>query len=384
MKFRFLGPAAGNRIAAIVGVPGDSNVYYAGASSGGVWKTTDAGLNWKPIFDDQPVAAIGALALAPSDPSIVWAGTGEAWAIRDIDVGGDGVYKSVDAGKTWTNMGLTETGRIARVVVHPKNPDVVFVCAVGRMTGPQQERGVFRTTDGGQRWERVLFVDENTGCSGLSMDPNEPEDAVRRHVAGRDAHLGDVQRRARAAACSCRATAASKWTRIEGHGLPKSPVGKIDVAVAPTDSNRVYALIQTSRPGFALAVGRRRRVVAGRELAARPDRARRLLHPPGGVARQRRRGARGRQFLLAVGRRRPDVPRDRLERRQPRHLVSTRSTPTASRSPTTASVIITTNHGRSFMRPLLPIGQMYHVAVDNQVPYCVYATCRTTGRCAGR
>ncbi len=169
-RFRFVGPKIGNRIASVAGVPGDPNTYYAGAASGGVWKSTDRGNRWTPVFDKQPVAAIGSLAVAPSDPSVVWAGTSEAWVIRDSDVLGNGIYKSTDAGKTWTNMGLQETGRIGRIVVHPSNPDIVFACALGRVTGPQQERGVFRTIDGGQHWERVLFAGENVGCSGLSMD----------------------------------------------------------------------------------------------------------------------------------------------------------------------------------------------------------------------
>ena len=123
--FRFLGPRAGNRVSAVVGVPGDTSTYYAGAASGGIWKSTDGGNDWLPIFDSQSVAAIGALAVSPSEPNIVWAGTGEAWAIRDIDVGGDGIYKSVDAGKTWENMGLPETGRIGRVIVDPKDTNKV-------------------------------------------------------------------------------------------------------------------------------------------------------------------------------------------------------------------------------------------------------------------
>src|SRR5436309_9800788 len=167
LSFRFLGPTVGNRIASIAGVPGDPSVYYAGAASGGIWKTTDGGGHWTPVSDSMPVAAIGALAVAPSDPSIVWAGTGEAWAIRDSDVIGDGIYKSVDAGKTWAHAGLDETGRIGRIIVHPTNPDVVFACATSRITGPQKERGVYRTTDGGDSWERVRFVAENTGCTGL-------------------------------------------------------------------------------------------------------------------------------------------------------------------------------------------------------------------------
>src|ERR1700704_3969086 len=174
LSFRFLGPVVGNRVASIAGVPGDPSIYYAGAASGGVWKTTDGGISWVPVADSMPGAAGGALAVAPADPRVVWAGTGEAGAIRDSDVIGDGIYKSVDAGRTWTHSGLTDTGRIGRILVHPTNPDIVFACAIGRITGTQQERGVFRTTDGGQHWDRVLFVDENTGCSGLTMDAKNP------------------------------------------------------------------------------------------------------------------------------------------------------------------------------------------------------------------
>ncbi len=175
LRFQFLGPAAGGRVASVVGIPGAPGTYYAGAASGGVWKSTDAGASWAPVFDDQPVQAIGALAVAQSQPSTVWAGTGEAWAIRDADMTGDGIYKSTeDGGTTWTNMGLRETGRIGRIIVQPTNPNIVFVCALGRTTGPQQERGVYRTTDGGHNWERVLFADVNTGCSGLTMDAKDP------------------------------------------------------------------------------------------------------------------------------------------------------------------------------------------------------------------
>ncbi|HEU5402479.1 MAG TPA: glycoside hydrolase, partial [Terriglobales bacterium] len=174
MHFRFIGPVVGNRVASFAGVPGDPNIYYAGAASGGVWKSVDGGMRWEPVFDKQDVAAIGALAVAPSDPNTIYAGTGEAWAIRDTDVAGDGVYKSVDAGKTWTHVGLDATGRIGHILVNPTNPDEVFVCALGRLTGPQQERGVYRTKDGGKTWERVLFVDENTGCSSIAMDAHDP------------------------------------------------------------------------------------------------------------------------------------------------------------------------------------------------------------------
>ena len=219
-RFRFVGPAIGNRVSAIAGIPGDASTYYAGAASGGVWKSTDGGNNWTPIFDGEPVAAIGALAVAPSEPSTIWAGTGEAWAIRDSDVMGDGIYKSTDAGRTWTNMGLKETGRIGRVVVDPKNAEIVFVCALGRTTGPQQERGVYRTTDGGQHWDRVLFADENTGCSGLSMDPHNPHMLFAGMWQVEMHTYGEVQRR-RGKRSLCFTRQRHKWTKINGHGMPR-------------------------------------------------------------------------------------------------------------------------------------------------------------------
>src|SRR5437667_8899704 len=157
LRYRYIGPV-GNRVAAVAGVAGDASTYYAGAASGGIWKTNDGGIHWQPIFDDQPVQSIGALAVTPSDPNVVWAGTGEAWIRSHISIG-NGIYKSTDAGKTWQHMGLDLTGRIGRVVIHPTNPDIVFAAALGHSYGPQQERGVYRTTDCGKTWERELFVD---------------------------------------------------------------------------------------------------------------------------------------------------------------------------------------------------------------------------------
>src|SRR6185436_12993965 len=174
LRFWYMGPAPSSRIASVAGVPGDPTTYYLGSASGGVWKSTDSGATFSPVFDDMPSAAIGTLAVAPSDPNIVWAGTGEGWVIRPSDVMGDGIYKSTDAGKTWTHMGLDATGRIGRIIVHPTDPNIVYVCAVGRATGPQQERGVFKTVDGGKTWTQSLLVNQDTGCSGLSIDAKNP------------------------------------------------------------------------------------------------------------------------------------------------------------------------------------------------------------------
>ncbi len=381
LSFRFVGPAVGNRIASVAGVPGDPFTYYAGAASGGVWKTTDGGIRWDPISDGMPVQAIGALAVAPSDPSIVWAGTGEAWAIRDSDVIGDGIYRSLDAGRTWTHSGLDETGRIGRIVVHPTNPDIVFACALGRLTGKQQERGVYRTTDGGAHWERVLFVDENTGCSGLSMDAKNP----RTLFAGTwqvEMHPWAELSGGPGSGVYVSHDGGSTWSRIESPGLPKPPVGKIDVAVAPTDSNRVYALIQTADQGSVWRSddgGSTWRVVNWqRGLIGRAGYYIRLAVSPVNED----------EILVSDSSFWQSTDGGRtFEERQwggDNHDIWW-DPKNADRFVLThdAGLTITQQHGRSTQRVSLPIGQMYHVYLDNQVPYYVYSNMQDDGTMRG-
>ena len=379
--FRFVGPVEGNRVASIAGVPGDASTYYAGAASGGVWKSTDGGNRWLPIFDAQPVQAIGALAVAPSSPNVVWAGTGEAWAIRDSDINGNGVYRSVDSGKTWTHVGLDEIGRVARIIVHPSNPETVFICATGRLTGPQQERGVFRTTDGGQHWERVLFIDENTGCSGLSMDPQNP----RTLFAGSwqvVMHTWGMFSGGPGSGLHVSHDGGTTWTRIEGHGLPHAPVGKIDVAVAPTNSERVYALIQTADQGSLWRSdngGESWRVVSwdrsliGRagyyvRLAVSPANENEVLVSSSSMHLSTDGGETFRE--VQWGGDNHDIWID--PKNADRFVITD-----------DAGLNITTVHGRGFHRVTLPIGQMYHVAVDNQVPYYVYGNMQDDGTMRG-
>ncbi len=242
LRFRHIGPV-GNRAASVAGVPGDRFTYYVGAATGGVWKTEDAGLHWRPIFDDQPVHAIGALAVAPSDHAVVWAGTGEASIRSNISIG-DGVWRSTDAGETWEHMGLEGPGRIGRIVIHPTNSDVVYAAQLGHSYSPQAERGVWRTTNGGETWEHVLFVDENTGAYSLMMDPNNP----RILFAGMwQLELKTWTRESGGPGSAIYVTkdGGSTWTRLEGHGLPTRYVGKIDICMSQDDSRRVYALIET-------------------------------------------------------------------------------------------------------------------------------------------
>ena len=381
-RFRFVGPAVGNRIASIAGVAGDPDIYYAGAASGGVWKTTDGGQQWTPIFDSQPVQAIGALAVAPSDPNIVWAGTGEAWVIRESDMMGDGMYKSTDAGKTWAHMGLDETGRIGRIIVHPTNPDIVYACALGRTTSPQQERGVYRTIDGGAHWERVLFADENTGCSGLSMDAHNP----RTLIAGMwqvEMHTWGLFSGGPGSSIYISHDGGVKWTRVDGHGLPRSPLGKIDVAIAPTNSNRAYALIQTKDQGSLwrsddagenwrivnwdrALIGRagyyiRVAVSTGNENEVLVSNSSFHVSTDGGETFRTSNWGGGDNHEIWIDPKNPD------------RWVVTHD----------AGMTMTTQHGRSTRRVTLPIGQMYHVAVDNQIPYFVYGNMQDDGTMRG-
>jgi photosystem II stability/assembly factor-like uncharacterized protein len=380
-KFRFVGPRVGNRIASVAGIAGDPSTYYAGAASGGVFKSVDGGNRWEPVFDKQSAAAIGSLAVAPSEPNTVWAGTGEAWAIRDIDVMGNGIYKSLDAGKNWTNMGLPKSGRIGRIIVHPTNPNVVFACVLGRMTGPQQERGVFRTIDGGQNWERVLFADERTGCSGLSMDPHNPHTLI----AGMwqvEMHTWGELSGGPGSGIYISHDGGNKWTRIEEHGLPKSPLGKIDVAIAPSNPQRIYALIQTKDQGSVW------RSDNGGEKWRRINSQRALIGRAGYYIRLAVSPSNDNEVLVANSSfwQSLDGGENFHEVRWggDTHDIWIDSS-NADRFVVTddAGLIITSVHGRGFHRVTLPIGQMYHVAVDNQIPYYFYSNMQDDGNMRG-
>jgi hypothetical protein len=174
MNWRTIGPYRGGRTRACAGVPNQPNVFYIGAVNGGVWKTDDFGRTWKPIFDEQPTGSIGAIAVAASDPNIVYVGSGEGLQRPDLSVG-DGIYKSTDAGKTWIHLGLRDGQQIPQIAVDPRNPNRLFVAVLGHPYGPNPERGIFRSTDGGQTFQKVLYKDENTGGSDVEIDPSNPD-----------------------------------------------------------------------------------------------------------------------------------------------------------------------------------------------------------------
>lgn len=246
LHFRYIGPP-GNRINAVAGVAGDPSVIYAGTPSGGIFKSDDAGVHFHPIFDDQHVMSIGAIAVARSDANVVWAGTGDPFIRPNIEIG-DGVYKSIDAGKTWTHMGLDKTGRIGRVAIDPRNPQTVFVAAMGSLYGPSQDRGIFRTRDGGTSWDKVLFVDEHTGAIDVAIDPSNPR-TIFASTWQLDVHPWFSESGGPGSGIFVSHDDGTTWTRLEGHGLPASPLGRISLAIAPSNPKIVYALIETAAEG---------------------------------------------------------------------------------------------------------------------------------------
>ncbi|MGH9417051.1 MAG: WD40/YVTN/BNR-like repeat-containing protein [Terriglobales bacterium] len=384
LQFHYMGPAPAGRVASAAGVAGDPSTYYLGSASGGLWKSTDGGHSFMPIFDKQDAAAIGTIAVAPSDPNTVWVGTGEPWVIRPADIIGDGVYKSSDAGATWQHMGLVETGRIARIVVNPKDINNVFVCAEGRLSSPQQQRGVFRSTDGGQTWEKTLFVNEHTGCSGLSMDPADPNTLVAGtwQVSQRtwdEASGGD------GSGVYLSHDNGLTWTHAT-NGLPKPPVGKIDVAFAPSNPLRIYALIQTADQGSMWRsddggqqwqVTSWDRSLIGRagyyiRIAVNPKDDNGVLVTSSSVHYSR---DGGKTFSGDGGSLAPmgpagcgDCHDSWIDPTNPARYILTDD----------GGASIATGAGTA-LHVSLPNGQMYHVASDNQVPYWIYSNRQDDG-----
>ncbi|MDQ2980679.1 MAG: glycoside hydrolase, partial [Acidobacteriota bacterium] len=244
MRWRCIGPFRGGRTVAAAGIPGEPNVFFVGVNNGGVWKTTDAGRVWMPIFDEQPTQSIGAIALAPSDPNVIYVGSGEGLQRPDLSVG-DGVYKSTDGGKTWRHLGLSDGQQIGAILVDPRDANRVFVAVLGHPYGSNPERGVFRSKDGGQTWEKVLYKDENTGAIALAFDPKNPQILYADLWAARQApwEIG-ASFNGPGSGLYKSTDGGATWKRLET-GLPTiaQGLGRIGIAVAPSDPNRLYAQV---------------------------------------------------------------------------------------------------------------------------------------------
>jgi len=372
LTFRFIGPE-GNRAIAIAGVPGDPMVNYIGAASGGLWKTMDGGINWNPIFDDQEVSSIGSVALAPSNPNIIWVGTGETFVIRPAHAMGDGIYKSEDAGKTWKRMGLEKTGRIGRVIVHPTNPDIVYAAALGHTYGPQKERGVYKTTDGGKTWKQILFIDKHTGAAELAIDPKNPDRLL---VGMWSIHINTWGLNSGGPGGGVYRTTdgGNSWEALSKYGLPggkNHPVGKTAVAIAPSQPDVVYALFEIDSPalyrsedfGNTWTLQTRNHDIAERapyytRMAVSPDDPDEIYFASVKFSTSTDAG-KTISGGYAAGGDNHDIWLDptNADRMMVAH---------------DGCASITLNHGVSFQRIVLPIAQMYHAAVDDKIPYNVY------------
>src|SRR6266446_6202119 len=244
MQWRMIGPCHAGKVNAVAGVRGNPAVYYFGADVGGVWKTTDGGTVWKPIFDKEPVASIGAMTLAPSNPKIIYVGTGVNTIFADSAYG-DGVYKSVDGGDSWQHIGLEDTRHIGRILVDPRNPDIVLVAAMGHSSGPNEERGVFRSTDGGRSWKKVLYKDNVTAAIDLCFEPGNPRVvyATLWHGIRKPGQKGTSYGPGSGLYKSL--DEGVTWTQITGNGLPEGDWGREGVAVAPGNhGQRVYVIVE--------------------------------------------------------------------------------------------------------------------------------------------
>jgi photosystem II stability/assembly factor-like uncharacterized protein len=400
---RPLGPAnMSGRVTSLAVVEKRPAVQYVGTAGGGVWKTTDHGATWAPLFDDQPVASVGAVAVAPSDPDVVWVGTGEANPRNSVSWG-DGVYRSADGGKTWAHVGLRGTRHVGRIVVHPRDPATAYVAALGHLWRPGKERGVFKTTDGGRTWGHVLALDEDTGCVDLAMDPADPQTlyacAYRVRRDGFDGGNPAVQFGKRAGLYRT-TDGGQTWSKLM-RGLPARPLGRCGVSVSRKDPRVVYAVIQSDRTDI-------------RDVPGQPPRAGHVAET-GGVFRSTDRGRTWaklndlcpRPFYYGQVRVDPSDPQRVYVLGIPLYVSSDggRTFRAAGArglhgdhhdlwvNPANPAHLVLGNDGGVYYSTdsgahwshvrSLPVGQFYGVAVDRRRPYCVYGGLQDNGTWAG-
>ena len=369
LKFRNLGPAAGGgRITAIAGIPGDPNIIYLGSCSGGVFKTVDNGLSWKAVFEKEP-PSIGAIAIAPSNPSLVWVGTGEANPRNNV-IDGHGVYFSADAGASWKFMGLPDAGQIARILIDPNDANTVYVAVLGNLWKSSADRGVFRTQDGGQTWKKVLFVDDQTGASDIAMQPGNSKVLL--------AGMWQFRRYPWEAVGGGPGSGLWKstdggatWKKLE-KDMPEGPLGRVSLAIAPSNGNHVYALIH-SKKGILYEskdLGEHwEKLTDNRTINVRPWYFSVIAVSPAdenklyfGSFNLVTSIDGGKTFQTNNRRIHPDYHALWIDPKEPERIIQGQD----------GGALVSTDGGKSW-RPFenLPLGQFYQVAVSSEVPYTI-------------
>lgn len=390
MKPRNIGPAGmSGRVTAIDVVTDQPDVMFVGAASGGVWKSTSGGIDWEPIFNDQTTASIGAIAIQQSNPSVVWVGTGEGNPRNSLN-GGDGIYRTLDGGKTWKKMGLEKTRHIHRIIIHPDNPDIVFVSAIGSPWGEHEERGVYKTTDGGKTWNRILFTNIRTGAAELVMDPSNPN----KLIAAMWEHKRDpwfFKSGGPGSGLYVTHDGGETWEkRTDEDGLPKGELGRIGLAIAPSRPNVVYALIESKKNALYRSDDggfKWRKINDNSDIGNRPFYYHEIYVDPinenrvysiftyvnvsvdGGKSFSQLMGAYGVDNGVH-----PDHHAWYIHPTNPDFMMDGND----------GGLNITRDRGETWrFVENLPVGQFYHIAVDNETPYNVYGGMQDNGSWAG-
>ena len=390
MKPRNIGPAGmSGRITAIDVVEDQSDIIYAGAASGGVWKSTSGGIKWDPIFNDQTTASIGAIAIQQSNPSVIWVGTGEGNPRNSLN-GGDGIYRSLDAGKTWVKMGLEKTRHIHRIIIHPTEPNTIYVGAIGSPWGEHEERGVYKTTDGGKNWTRILFNNIRTGVAEMVMDPTNPNKLI---VAMWE-HKRDpwfFKSGGPGSGIYVTFDGGESWgKRTDEDGLPEGDLGRVGLAIAPSRPNVVYALVESKKNALYKSVDggfKWKKINDGDDIGNRPFYYAEIYVDPTNENRvysvftyinvSEDGGKSFTQLMPAYGVSNgvhPDHHAWWIHPDNPDFMIDGND----------GGLNITRDRGKTWQfADNIPVGQFYHVAVDNETPYNVYGGMQDNGSWAG-
>jgi photosystem II stability/assembly factor-like uncharacterized protein len=381
LEYRLIGPFIGGRVSRVAGVAGDPRTYFAATASGGVWKSTNGGYQWKPVFDAQTMPSIGSIAVAASDPSVVYVGSGEA-NIRGNVAAGNGIYKSTDGGQTWSHV-WKQDGQIGTVAVHPKNPDVAFAAVLGHAFGPNPERGVYRTRDGGKTWQQVLKKDADTGASDVVIDPSNPS-VVFAGLWQARRRPWDLQSGGPGSGLYVSRDGGDTWKQLtKDHGLPEGIWGKVGVAVAPSDSRRVYALVEADKGGlfrsddggesWSLATAHRalrQRAWYYSTLTVDPRNPDVLWAPQVPMLRS---VDGGRTWKKIRGIHHGDHHDVWIDPADTRRMITAND----------GGVDVSLDGGETWFAPRLPLGQCYHVDADTSVPYRVSCALQDLGTGSG-